>query len=50
MKIMKDMALMTIGAGALLMYQKYSKDVMNKMNCLVHKMSKKTEEALENMM
>ncbi len=47
---MKDMVLMGMGAGVLLMYQKYNKDVMNKMSCLVHKMSKKTEEALENMM
>lgn len=45
-KLMKDVALMSMGAGALLAYQKYNKPVMEKMQRLL----KKKSNELENMM
>lgn len=50
MKIMKSMALMTMGAGAVLAYQKYSKPMMKKVESMVNDMKEKTNDALENMM
>lgn len=46
MKMTKNIALMMIGAGAVLAYQKYSKPVMKEMDKTLHKADKK----LENMM
>ena len=46
MKLMKDVALISMGAGAVLAYQKYNKPVMEKMQSF---MKKKSNE-LENMM
>lgn len=46
MKLMKDVALMSMGAGAVLAYQKYNKPIMKKMQSF---MKKKSNE-LENMM
>ena len=37
MKVAKSMALMAMGAGALLAYQQYSKPVMNKMTKAANK-------------
>lgn len=50
MKLAKDLALMSLGAGAVLAYQKYSKPVMKQMNKLVDSKMKKVDNALENMM
>ena len=47
---MKDMALMGLGAGAVLMYQKYNKPVMKKMENAMNKVAKKADKQLENMM
>ena len=47
---MKDMALMGLGAGAVLMYQKYNKPVMKKMEKAMNKVAKKADKQLENMM
>ena len=50
MKLEKDLALMGLGAGAVLAYQKYSKPVMKKIDKLVDTKMKKVDSALENMM
>lgn len=50
MKLGKSMALMGLGAGALLAYQKYSKPLMNKMDNVKKQVKKKTNKTLENMM
>ena len=50
MKLAKDLALMGLGAGAVLAYQKYSKPVMKKIDKLVDTQMKKVDNALENMM
>ena len=47
---MKDMALFGLGAGAVLMYQKYNKPVMKKMEQVMNKTIKKADKQLENMM
>lgn len=39
MKLVKDMALMGLGAGAVLAYQKYNKPVMAEMEKMMNKMS-----------
>ena len=49
MKLVKSMALMTMGAGAVLAYQKYNKPVMNKMNEMFSNMKEKMSDELENM-
>ena len=46
MKMTKSIALMMIGAGAVLAYQKYSKSIMN----MISKEMNKTDKKLENMM
>ncbi len=43
MKLTKDVALMMIGAGAVLMYQKYSKPMMKKMDKALDKADRKLE-------
>ena len=50
MKLGKSLALMGMGAGAVLAYQKYNKPVMDKMEKIVDKTMKKANEKLENMM
>ena len=50
MKLVKSMALMTMGAGAVLAYQKYNKPVMKKVGKLVNDIKEKTSDELENMM
>ena len=49
MKVMKNMALMGIGAGAVLAYQKYNKPVMKKMEKMADKMINKATDKLEDM-
>ena len=50
MKLGKSLALMGMGAGAVLAYQKYNKPVMDKMEKIVDKTMKKANEKLEEMM
>lgn len=50
MKMAKGLALMATGAGALVMYQKYNKPVMNKINQVVNKTKRRVDEELEDMM
>ena len=50
MKLEKSLALMGMGAGAVLAYQKYNKPVMDKMEKIVDKTMKKANEKLEDMM
>lgn len=47
---MKSVALMGLGAGALLAYQKYNKPMMKKMEEATEKMAKKANDKLEDMM
>lgn len=50
MKMGKSIALMAIGAGALLVYQKYNKPVMKKIEKSIDKTMKKMDNKLEDMM
>ncbi len=50
MKIVKSMALMAMGAGAILAYQKYSEPMMKKLECLAEDAIRKADEKLEDMM
>ena len=50
MKLGKSLALMGMGAGAVLAYQKYNKPVMDKMEKILDKTMKKANEKLEDMM
>ncbi len=50
MKLVKSMALVGMGAGAVLAYQKYNKPVMDKMNEIFSNMKEKMNDELENMM
>ena len=50
MKIMKAMALIAVGAGAILAYQKYSEPVMNKLEDIADEAMKKANKKLEDMM
>jgi len=50
MKMGKSIALMAIGAGALLAYQKYNKPVMKKIEKSIDKTMKKMDNKLEDMM
>ncbi len=49
MKLGKDLALMAMGAGAVLAYQKYSKPVMKAVDNTAKKALKKANEKLEDM-
>ena len=49
MKIAKDIALMAMGAGAVLAYQKYEKPVMKQASKTVKKALKKSNDMLEDM-
>ncbi len=50
MKIAKSMALIAIGAGAVLAYQKYSEPMMNKLEDIADEAIKKANKKLEDMM
>ena len=50
MKIGKNVALMAMGAGAVLAYQKYNKPVMKKMEKIADNAMKKANKTLEDMM
>ena len=47
---MKDIAIMCLGAGTFLMFQKFNKPVMKKMENVMNKAVKKADKQLENMM
>lgn len=50
MKIAKTMALIAVGAGAVLAYQKYSEPLMNKLEDVADEAIKKANKKLEDMM
>ncbi len=50
MRWMRDMLMVGVGATALFVYQKYNKQVMEKMECMADKLYKKADKALEDMM
>ena len=50
MKIVKSMALIAMGAGAVLAYQKYSEPLMNKLEHIASDAMRKADEKLEDMM
>lgn len=50
MKIIKSMALIAVGAGAVLAYQKYSEPVMQRLEDLADEAMKKANKKLEDMM
>ena len=50
MKVLRSMALIAMGAGAVLAYQKYSEPVINKLSDLAEDAMKKANEKLEDMM
>jgi hypothetical protein len=50
MKLVKNMALMSMGAGAVLAYQKYNKPMMDKMSKMMTSMKKQASDKLEDMM
>lgn len=50
MKIVRSMALVAMGAGAVLAYQKYSEPLMNKLECLAEDAILKADKKLEDMM
>lgn len=49
MKVLKSMALVAMGAGAVLAYQKYSEPVMEKMKCIADDMMNKASKKLDDM-
>ena len=49
-KIIKSMALVAVGAGAVLAYQKYSEPVMDKISDMADDAMKKAGKKLEDMM
>ncbi len=50
MKVLKSMALIAVGAGAVLAYQKYSEPVMEKLEDIADDVMKKANKKLEDMM
>lgn len=50
MKIVKSMALIAMGAGAILAYQKYSEPMMRKLEDLAEDAMIKADKKLEDMM
>lgn len=50
MKLGKNMALMGLGAGAVLAYQKYKKPLMKEMNKVMKSTKRKAKDTLEDMM
>ena len=49
-KIVKSMALIAVGAGAVLAYQKYSEPMMDKISQMADDTMKKASKKLEDMM
>jgi len=45
-KMAKSMMLMALGAGSVLMYQKYNKPLMRKMSKMMNKMDDKLEDMM----
>ena len=50
MKVLKSMALIAVGAGSVLAYQKYSEPVINKLSDVAEDAMKKANKKLEDMM
>ena len=50
MKIVKSMALIAMGAGAVLAYQKYSQPIIEKLEDMACDAMKKADKKLEDMM
>lgn len=50
MKVLRTMALIAMGAGAVLAYQKYSEPVINKLSDVAEEAMKKANKKLEDMM
>ena len=50
MKVIKSMALIAAGAGAVLAYQKYSEPLMEKLSDITDDTMKKASKKLEDMM
>lgn len=50
MKVLRSMALIAMGAGAVLAYQKYSEPVMHKLEDLAEDTMQKATKKLEDMM
>lgn len=50
MKVLRSMALVAMGAGAVLAYQKYSEPVINKLSDVAEDAMKKANKKLEDMM
>lgn len=50
MKVLKSMALIAVGAGAVLAYQKYSEPMLNKLSDVAEEAMKKANKKLEDMM
>ena len=50
MKIVKSMALIAMGAGAVLAYQKYSEPLMDKLEMMAEDALLKADKKLEHMM
>jgi len=50
MKVLRSMALIAMGAGAVLAYQKYSEPVMQKLGDLAEDTMQKATKKLEDMM
>lgn len=50
MKVLRTMALVAMGAGAVLAYQKYSEPVINKLSDVAEEAMKKANKKLEDMM
>ena len=50
MKVLRTMALVAVGAGAVLAYQKYSEPVINKLSDVAEDAMKKANKKLEDMM
>ena len=50
MKVLRSMALIAMGAGAILAYQKYSEPVINKLSDVAEDAMKKANKKLEDMM
>lgn len=47
---MRDVAMIGLGVTGVLLYQKYNKPLMKKMECMIDDTMKKADKTLENMM
>ena len=50
MKKTKSLMLMVLGGCAVLAYQKYNKQIINSVRCMINKEKNMLDDALENMM